>query len=80
MIEPIECEILISLDEFLTYLKDNVRSSCLVFVFPDQLPVAINYKDFSHVRDRSCFLSFKNDLRTWAKDTWEEGTIVILVP
>lgn len=68
MIDAVECEILISLEEVTEYLKDVQASSFLIMV-PDQLPIIVD----------TAFID-KSALAIWINDTWEEGTIIVLVP
>ena len=68
MLEPLECEIILSPEELDIFLDSNERTTRIVVMIQDQAPISI---DPEHD---------KNEILSWVKDIWEEGTIIILVP
>jgi hypothetical protein len=68
MLEPLECEIILSPEELKIFLNSDEKTTRIVVLIPNDEPISI---DPDHD---------KNEIISWVKDIWEEGTIIILVP
>jgi hypothetical protein len=68
MLEPLECEIILSPEELKIFLNSDERTTRIVVMLKDHMPISI---DPDHDKD---------EIISWIKDIWEESTIIILVP
>ena len=68
MLEPLECELLLSPEELDMFLNSDEKTKRIVVMLKDHMPISI---DPDHDKD---------EIMSWVTDVWEPRTIIILVP
>lgn len=68
MLQPLECEILLSPEELRIYLESGETTCRIVMMQKDRAPISIEPQHD------------KIEIMSWVKDVWEDPGIFILVP